>query len=250
MKGLRRPALIAMGLILAAAVGTAFIARRHLLISYHGAGMANVWQSAHGTRSQNAWVVSVRKFFGLPSVPDSRRAIAHRDALVKLGYLTARNYAIEPVNLGTPEFTRLCERVATQTGQEPTAQFEFNPRGSQAVSLTVWATPQEFPRWDKFAAELALARTRGKQSRLFFADALGRLLAMPLETQDDLAAWHAASKQLRQAIRLQHPDLEYEGPTYQFLSRVDAETRRRDPAYRRWQEDAVRSYIAKVRAEK
>jgi hypothetical protein len=201
-------------------------------------------------RPQNAWVVSVRKFCGLPSVPDSRRAIVHRDALVTLGYLTTRNYKIQPVNLGTPEFTRLCERVGAQTGQQPTAQFEFNPPGSQVVSLTVWATPEEFPRWEQFTAELASVPTRGKQSRQFFAEALESLLAKPLETQDDLDAWHAASKQLRQTIRLQHPDLDYEGQTYQFLSRVDAETRRRDAAYRRWQEDAIRSYIAKVRAEK
>jgi hypothetical protein len=92
-------------------------------------------------------------------------------------------------------------------------------------------------------------RTPGKRGRQFFADALEKLLVMPLDTKEDVAAWHAASKQLHQTIHLHYPDVEYEGAAYHFLSWVGAETRQRDPGFPQWQEAAVRTYIAKVRAE-
>lgn len=68
---------------------------------------------------------------------------------------------------------------------------------------------------------------------------------MPLETKQDLDAWCRASKELRERVRLHHPDLGYEGETYHFL--VDAEIRQSDPSYRRWQEDEIRKYIRQVR---
>ena len=85
-------------------------------------------------------------------------------------------------------------------------------------------------------------------SHKFFADELEKLLAMPLNTRQDLDAWYAASERLRETMRSQHPGVEYEGETYHFL--VDAEIRQRDVGYRKWQEGEVRNYIQKVRAEK
>jgi hypothetical protein len=87
-----------------------------------------------------------------------------------------------------------------------------------------------------------------KDSRKFFADELEKLLATPLATKQDLDAWYAASQHLRDIIRSQHPEVEYEGETYHFL--VDAEIRQRDVGYRKWQEGEVRSYIQKLRSEK
>ena len=85
-------------------------------------------------------------------------------------------------------------------------------------------------------------------SRNFFADELEKLLAMPLNTKQELDAWYSASKHLQDTIRSQYPEVDYEGETYHFL--VDAEIRQRDPGYRKWQEGEVRHYIEKVRAQK
>jgi hypothetical protein len=82
-------------------------------------------------------------------------------------------------------------------------------------------------------------------SRTFFADELEKLLAMPLGTKQDLEAWCRASTELRDRLRIDHPDLDYEGETYHFL--VDAEIRQHDAGYRRWQEGEIRSYIRRVR---
>jgi hypothetical protein len=85
-------------------------------------------------------------------------------------------------------------------------------------------------------------------SRKFFADELEKLLAMPLNSKQDLEAWYSASKRLRDVLRSQHPEVEYDGETYHFL--VDAEIRQRDAGYRKWQEGEVRQYIERVRAQK
>ncbi len=217
--------------------------------------MVNIWQSSHGMRPRIDLTVLVRKFFGFSSVPDSQvpdsqRAIRHRDALVKMGYLTTRNYAIAPINVGTSQLTRLCESTATQAGQKPTVHFEFSPSGTQVVSLTVWATPEEFPIWEQFVSDFELARTRCKEGRQFLADELEKLLAIPVTTEADMIAWVTAGKQLRQTLRVRYPDVQVEGHIYNFLSRVGVETRRRDPGFRRQQENIVRTYIAEVWAEK
>lgn len=86
------------------------------------------------------------------------------------------------------------------------------------------------------------------ESYQFFADELERLLAMPLDTKQELEAWYAASQRLRDTIRSHHPEVEYEGETFHFL--VDAEIRQRDAGYRKWQEGEVHKYIQRVRAKK
>ena len=68
---------------------------------------------------------------------------------------------------------------------------------------------------------------------------------MPIDTKPDLEAWYRASAELRERLRAEHQDVEYEGETYHFL--VDAEIRQRDAGYRRWQETEVRNYIQRVR---
>jgi hypothetical protein len=93
-----------------------------------------------------------------------------------------------------------------------------------------------------------LAEGAMNESRKFFADELEKLLAMPLNTKQDLDAWYGASKRLRDTIRSHHPEVEYDGETYHFL--VDAEIRQRDKGYREWQEGEVRRYIEQVREEK
>jgi hypothetical protein len=201
-------------------------------------------------RPQSRFAASAGKFLHFSSVPDSQQAIRHRDALVKMGYLTTRNYAIAHINVGTSEFTRLCEVAAMQAGQKPTVQFGFSPGQTQVVSLTVWSTPEEFPIWEQFVSEFALARTRCKEGRQFLADELEKLLAMPVTTEADMTAWVTAGKQLRQTLRVRYPDVQVEGQIYNFLGRVGVETRRRDLGFRRWQENIVRTYITEVRAEK
>jgi hypothetical protein len=77
------------------------------------------------------------------------------------------------------------------------------------------------------------------------ADELERLLALPLETELDVAAWQRAAAALKESLRSDHSEIALEGETYHFL--VDAEIRQRDVGYRLWQEGQVRTYIQRVR---
>ena len=138
-----------------------FAVRKPLLITYHRSQMVGIWQTELGISPPKGLVVSVRRFFGLaPASPNPQaapQAFAHREALLRLGYFSKRRFAMHPVSLGTPDFQHLCEIVAAQAGQQPTAQFDYDQptSPSRVLGLFVYATPSEMPRWEQLATNLA-----------------------------------------------------------------------------------------------
>jgi hypothetical protein len=108
--------------------------RKPVLIVYHQNRMVSTWQAHVGLPQSRGWFASYLEDFGLvPALPKRssdptamRRVFQHRAALVRLGYLTERRFPLSPVEVGSPEYGELCARVAAETGQQPTAQFEVD----------------------------------------------------------------------------------------------------------------------------
>ncbi len=134
--------------------------RKPVLIAYHRKAMVSIWQTQLGISQPKKLVVSIRRFFGLTPLQRNpqaaTQALAHREALLKLGYFTKRRFAVPHVSLGTPDYQHLCDSVAAQTGQQPTAQFDFDQPASpsRVLGLFVYATPSEMPRWEQFIRNL------------------------------------------------------------------------------------------------
>jgi hypothetical protein len=131
--------------------------RKPLLIAYHRSAMVSIWQNELGISQPKGLVVSVRQFLGLAVTSKSDpqavgRAFSHREALLNLGYFTRRRFSLPPVTVGTPDYQKLCDRVAVQTGQTPTAQFDYDlpAAPSRVLGLVVYATPSEMPAWEQF----------------------------------------------------------------------------------------------------
>jgi hypothetical protein len=122
--------------------------------------MVRIWQAEMGISQPGALTVWVRQLFGVKPAPRNQQNVlqpfSHREALLKLGYFNKRRFALHPVKVGTPEFTKLCETVAIQTGQQPTAQFDFDEPLSptNVCGLTVYAPPKGMPSWEQFVAGL------------------------------------------------------------------------------------------------
>lgn len=140
----------------------ALLLRKPLLIAYHRREMVAIWQTQLGISQPNGLVASVRQLIGVPLVrnPNPKaavRAFSHREALVNLGYFTKQRFTLKPVTVGTPEYQKLCDWVAAQSGQQPTAQFDYDQLvAPQSVSgLTVYATADEMPRWEQFIRGIA-----------------------------------------------------------------------------------------------
>ncbi len=136
--------------------------RKPLLIAYHRNAMVSIWQTELGISQPKGLVVSVRQFLGLPVTRNSNpqaavRAFSHREALLNLGYFTKHRFGLPTVAVGTPDYQKLCDRVAAQTGQTPTAQFDYDQPAapSRVLGLFVYATPSEMPRWEQFITNLS-----------------------------------------------------------------------------------------------
>jgi len=148
-----------VAVLVAVVFGLAF--RKPLLIAYHRNAMVSIWQTELGISQPKGLVVSVRQFFNLPVTGNSNpeaatHAFAHREALLRLGYFTKRRFTFPPVTVGTPDYKSLCDRVAAQSGQTPTAQFDFDQptAPTQVLGLFVYAAPAEMPRWEQFITNL------------------------------------------------------------------------------------------------
>ncbi len=131
--------------------------RKPLLIGYHRSAMVSIWQTELGISQPTGLVVFVRQFLGLPVAskcdPQAAvRALSHREALLSLGYFTQRRFTLPTVTVGTPDYQKLCDRVAAQTGQTPTAQLDYDQPAapSRVLGLIVYATPSEMPAWEQF----------------------------------------------------------------------------------------------------
>lgn len=131
--------------------------RKPLLIAYHRGAMVTIWQTELGISQPKGLIVSVRQFFGLPVASKSDpqaalRAFSHREALLSLGYFTRRRFSLSPVTVASPDYQKLCDKVAAQTGQTPTAQFDYDQpaASSHVLGLVVCAIPSEMAAWEKF----------------------------------------------------------------------------------------------------
>lgn len=133
------------------------IVRKPLLIAYHHRAMVSSWQTELGISQPKGFVVSVREFLGLPvarkSDPQAAGgAFLHREALLKLGYFSRHRFSLPTVTIGTPDYQKLCDKVAARTGQTPTAQFDYDQPAApgRVLGLIVYATPGEMPAWEQF----------------------------------------------------------------------------------------------------
>lgn len=147
--------LTAIAVLLLALLGA--IVWKPLLIAYHRKAMVSIWQTELGISQPKGLVVSVREFLGLPvtrkSDPQAAgRAFSHREALLNLGYFSRHRFSLPTVIVGTPDYQKLCDKVAAQTGQTPTAQFDYDQPAapSRVLGLIVYATPSEMPAWEQF----------------------------------------------------------------------------------------------------
>ena len=79
----------------------------------------------------------------------------------------------------------------------------------------------------------------------FLAEQLERLLAMPLETTDDVLSWRREADTVQSACD-RFPGFEFPHHIWHYF--LDADVRHRDFEYREYQEKQIRDYIADVRA--
>jgi|JI6StandDraft_1071083.scaffolds.fasta_scaffold119303_2 hypothetical protein len=92
--------------------------------------------------------------------------------------------------------------------------------------------------------ELASAR----KIRLNLANQLESLLARPLECEADIEPWRDNASQVEAYIGEHWSRLEVEAPHHLYHYFSDADIRVKEPEYRQDQEDAVREFIAELRA--
>lgn len=158
---LKCSACVRIGIVAALAAAGVWIAvRKPVLIAYHRGAMVDIWQTEHGISPRKGAVAAGRNLLGLPPVPANHqaagKALFHREELLRLGFFAKRSFPLTPVSLATQEYGELAIKVAAQTGQQPTAQFEYDSPAapSKVQALTVYAVPEDMPRWEQFIADL------------------------------------------------------------------------------------------------
>jgi len=145
-------------------VALALATRKSVLIAYHRNAMVGIWQTALGISPRRTLVDSISDYLGLALSlrnPEAAvKAFPHREALFRLGYFTKRTFSLSPVMVGTQAYQQLCNRVAAQTGQRPTAQLEYDQATSpsKVLGLTVYATPEDMAQWEDFVTDIERRR--------------------------------------------------------------------------------------------
>lgn len=142
-----------------------FALRKPVLIAYHRNMMIHTWQKHVGLPRPTGSLESQLKGYGLAPPPAKpfadpnamQRVFGHRSALVNLGYFTQRRFAISPLSVDDEKYKQLGVRVAELTGQQPTAQWDYDDPASptKVLGLTVFSIPEEMSQWAVFAAALA-----------------------------------------------------------------------------------------------
>ncbi len=139
--------------------------RKPLLITYHRKEMIDTWQIHVGLPRQSSKLDLALQYVGI--VPTTKKPFAnanamsevfqHRAALVRLHYFSQRRFVLPPMSVASQEYRQLCDQVAAQTGQQPTAQFDYDVPNSpsRVLGLTVYATAEDMIRWERFVAAIA-----------------------------------------------------------------------------------------------
>jgi hypothetical protein len=94
-----------------------------------------------------------------------------------------------------------------------------------------------------------IARSLSIPDRCFLADELERITRLPTNTNEDVAAWYAATEQTQERLRERFPDVASVVPHRLYHYFTDADIHRKEPSYRAAQEGAILDFIRFLREE-
>jgi|ERR1035438_4423554 hypothetical protein len=87
--------------------------------------------------------------------------------------------------------------------------------------------------------------TNNESGAEYLAAQLERLMKLPLATPEDEQAWNEECAGVQGELAARFPDFQFEHHVMHFFD--DADIRRKDIGYRRWQHQAVSDYVARLR---
>ena len=86
-----------------------------------------------------------------------------------------------------------------------------------------------------------------KAAASFLADELERLMALPLETLDDVDRWCDECAKVETELETRFPSFTYQEQVDHFF--MDPDIRQRDAGYRQWQHQGISDYVARLRLD-
>ena len=135
--------LVALGSLLALAVGTVVLFRNDLLIAYHKRVMLVAWNSGDDLPLDDPAQWELLVAFE-----------RHRDALVDLGYLEQHEFRFAPMSPGSDRTIALSAAIRAQSSDFPRARFQYDSASdSDSVGLLIWAWPGELSEWQTLIAD-------------------------------------------------------------------------------------------------
>ena len=94
-----------------------------------------------------------------------------------------------------------------------------------------------------------IARSLSIPDRRFLADEIERITRLPTNTDEDVAAWYAATEQTQERLRERFPDVALVVPHRLYHYFTDADIHRKEPSYRAAQEGPILDFIRFLRGE-
>jgi hypothetical protein len=94
-----------------------------------------------------------------------------------------------------------------------------------------------------------IARSLSIPDRRFLADEIERITRLPTNTDEDVAAWYAATEQTQERLRDRFPDVASVVPHRLYDYFTDADIHRKEPSYRATQEAPILDFIRFLRDE-
>ena len=91
----------------------------------------------------------------------------------------------------------------------------------------------------------AIDSATDKAAASFLAHELERLMALPLETLDDVDRWCAECAKVETELETRFPSFAYQEQVNHFF--MDPDIRQRDASYRQWQHQGISDYVARLR---
>jgi hypothetical protein len=91
----------------------------------------------------------------------------------------------------------------------------------------------------------AIDSATDKAAASFLAGELERLMALPLETADDVEHWDVECAKVQTELETRFPSFEIEHHVDHFFT--DSDIRQRDAGYRQRQHQAISDYVRRLR---
>lgn len=91
----------------------------------------------------------------------------------------------------------------------------------------------------------AIDSATDKAAASFLASELERLMALPLETPDDVARWDVECAKVETELETRFPSFEVEHYVYHFFT--DSDIRQRDAGYQQRQHQVISDYVRRLR---